>query len=190
MTAGPAPPRVTIEPFRPGLAAAVIELLAPRASVAPEPATQVDTAEIVRDFAWPFPTFVAIDGDRVVGYVEGELGSWCADVVRPGAEVRVLRAGEQQGGGPACAWVDHIYVDPRRRRQGIGTALLQAFAVAAQAHGCTRVACLVEVSGGLADRIAFFRAVGLGTVDGGQSGTALVGPVPDVLHRAASRATG
>jgi len=176
------PPGVTVVPFSRDLAVAVVDLLAPRSSVSPAPAASTETDEILGGFTWPHPTFVALAEGRVVGYVEGQLDSGCADRVPPSLP------GETGDGAtpPAaeCAWIDHIYVDPRHRRGRVGANLVVAFATAAEAHGCDRIACLPDTSEGVAERLAFFRTVGLTTAPTANGGGTLAGSVADVLQRA------
>jgi ribosomal protein S18 acetylase RimI-like enzyme len=49
---------------------------------------------------------VAVAGERVLGFVIGEVRDW-------------------EFGSPPCGWVFAIDVDPRARQQGVGSALLQ-----------------------------------------------------------------
>lgn len=180
------PPAVTVVPFSRELAVAVVDLLAPRSSVSPAPAASTETDEILGGFTWPHPTFVALAEGRVVGYVEGQLDSGCADRVPPS-----LPGETGDGAAPPaaeCAWIDHIYVDPRHRRGRVGANLVVAFATAAEAHGCDRIACLPDTSEGVAERLAFFRTVGLTTAPTANGGGTLAGSVVDVLHRARARA--
>ena len=50
---------------------------------------------------------VAVGGERVLGFVIGEVRDW-------------------EFGSPPCGWVFAIDVDPRARQKGVGSALLQA----------------------------------------------------------------
>ena len=50
---------------------------------------------------------VAVAGERVLGFVIGEVRDW-------------------EFGSPPCGWVFAIDVDPRTRQKGVGTALLAA----------------------------------------------------------------
>ncbi|HMO48954.1 MAG TPA: GNAT family N-acetyltransferase [Rubrivivax sp.] len=50
---------------------------------------------------------VAVAGERVLGFVIGEVRDW-------------------EFGSPPCGWVFAIDVDPRARQKGVGSALLQA----------------------------------------------------------------
>ena len=50
---------------------------------------------------------VAVQGDRVLGFMIGEVRDW-------------------EFGSPPCGWVFAIDVDPRARQQGVGTRLLAA----------------------------------------------------------------
>lgn len=173
---------MTVVPFSRDLAVSVVDLLAPRSSVGPAPAASTETDEILGGFTWPHPTFVALAEGRVVGYVEGQLDAGCVDRVPP------LLPGEAGRSAPSsgaeCAWIDHIYVDPRHRRRRVAANLVVAFASAAEAHGCDRIACLPDTSEGVAERLAFFRAVGLTTAPTANGGGTLAGSVGDVLQRA------
>ena len=172
---------LTVVPFSRDLAVAVVDLLAPRSSVGPAPATSTETDEILGGFTWPHPTFVALAEGRVIGYVEGQLDSGCADRVPPSLPGET---GDGAASTPAeCAWIDHIYVDPRHRRGRVAANLVVAFTSAAEAHGCDRIACLPDTSEGVAERLAFFRAVGLTAAPAANGGT-LAGSVADVLQRA------
>lgn len=171
-----------VVPFSGALAVAVVDLLAPRSSVTPEEnPSRSETDEILGGFTWPHPTFVALDSDRVVGYIEGQLDSTCGDREAPALPGR----NEPPGGERAdCAWIDHIYVDPRSRRARIGANLMVAFARAAESHGCDRIACLPDSSEGLAERLAFFAAVGLRSRASTGGSAVLLGSVRDVLAAA------
>jgi ribosomal protein S18 acetylase RimI-like enzyme len=107
-----------------------------------------DTPEVVD------PTFVAVDGARVVGAIEGRFdagmfpeGSSLADAPEP------------------RAWIDRIGVDPSERRRGIARALVHIFVEQAASHGCGHVALSVDESTDRTDRIKFFKTCGLNALN-------------------------
>lgn len=158
-----------IEHFRPEHAGRLADL-PERCGWAGDPA---DTFEPRALFDWPYPTFVAFDGGGLVGYVEGRL-EW--PVERPTRGTT----------GAGRVWVDHVFVDPSRRRERIGAALMHSLVAEAHGHGFEDVACLVDGSQGRAGRLAFFGALGMTPPSQRVPGGAVCGLVPDVLGRAAA----
>ena len=83
---------------------------------------------------------VAQEGDRVAGYVVGEIRDW-------------------EFGSPPCGWVFGIGVRPEARLAGTGTQLLQAIGDAFRRRGVAKVRTLLARDNGLV--LAFFRSQGL-----------------------------
>jgi GNAT superfamily N-acetyltransferase len=99
-----------------------------------------------------FPIFVAVGvHDEVVGALEGEF------------KHRLDQVQDLPGGSGLQAWVFTIGVVPPARRQGVGGALLQAFACAAVDAGCTYVVLRVQEDEDMDARLAFFRRCGFTT---------------------------
>ena len=83
---------------------------------------------------------VALHGDRVVGYVIGEVRDW-------------------EFGSPPCGWVFAISVDPAARLAGIGTRLLEAISDTFRRAGVRKLRTLLARENTLI--LSFFRSQGL-----------------------------
>jgi GNAT superfamily N-acetyltransferase len=96
------------------------------------------------------PSWVAVDGDEVLGLVEGRFDSTYDERI------------EQPGHPLPHAWIYLIGVRPDAQRKGVGTALLRCFAEQAAMAGCSFVAMSPDQSDGdVFKRVAFFRSCGL-----------------------------
>jgi ribosomal protein S18 acetylase RimI-like enzyme len=60
--------------------------------------------------------------------------------------------------GGATVWLDELYVDPRERRSGLGTKLLEAAMAVARAQGC--VALDLEVEPGHESAVRLYERLG------------------------------
>jgi GNAT superfamily N-acetyltransferase len=100
----------------------------------------------------PWPVYVA-DIDVPVGVLQGRF-----DESYDERYAHYVPAGHP----PPQAWIFDIVVDSDSRRQGIGSALIQRFAVDAAEAGCTYVALEVNLQhgDGLPTRLEFFRKQG------------------------------
>ena len=100
-----------------------------------------------------YTRLVAVDDDgTVLGFLDGKFG-----------QPVPFRPQGVQGAHPGPqAWGNLMAVAPEARRRGVGTALLRAFLVEAQQHGCTFFAAMVSWADDHTDRVAFFNQCGLG----------------------------
>ncbi|RNH94193.1 N-acetyltransferase [Micromonospora aurantiaca] len=111
------------------------------------------------------PSWVAVDGDEVLGLIEGCFDSMYDERI------------EQPGHPLPQAWIYLTGVRPEAQRKGVGTALLRCFAEQAAMAGCSFVALLPDQSDDdVLKRVAFFRSCGL---------KPLVGSDPVDVHGAA-----
>ncbi|MBI3953150.1 MAG: GNAT family N-acetyltransferase [Chloroflexi bacterium] len=83
---------------------------------------------------------VALDGDKVVGFILGDVKGW------------------EYGLGPS-GWIDIMGVDPEHQRQGVGLALIRAFV--AQCRRQKLSAAHAIVRGGDRRLQGFLKAAGL-----------------------------
>ncbi|HEX6156767.1 MAG TPA: GNAT family N-acetyltransferase [Burkholderiales bacterium] len=83
---------------------------------------------------------VCVQGDRVQGYVVGEVRDW-------------------EFGSPPCGWVFGIGVRPETRLRGTGTRLLEAICEAFRGRGVDKVRTLLPRDNSLV--LAFFRSQGM-----------------------------
>ena len=83
---------------------------------------------------------VAVDGERVLGFVIGEVRDW-------------------EFGSPPCGWVFAIDVDPRARQKGVGSALLQAMRARFERVGVRVLRTMLARDNQLL--LSFFRSQGL-----------------------------
>lgn len=100
-------------------------------------------AQILRRYGGRDPGrffLVALDGDRVQGYIVGEVRDW-------------------EFGSPPCGWVFGIGVRPGARLRGTGTRLLEAICGAFRARGVDTVRTLLARDNALV--LAFFRSQGM-----------------------------
>ncbi|MFE1170488.1 GNAT family N-acetyltransferase [Nocardiopsis sp. NPDC058789] len=110
----------------------------------------------VKDYplgSWPdgIEVLVAVEDDRLVGWVEGVLdGAYTG----PGAPVP-----------PPHGYVLGIVVDPLWRRLGAGRALLDGFVAVARAAGVRWVFLFPEEGEEVEGRVEFLRAAGFTPVD-------------------------
>ncbi len=96
------------------------------------------------------PSWVAVEGDEVLGLVEGRFDSTYDERI------------EQPGHPLPQAWIYLIGVRPEAQRKGVGTALMRYFAEQAAIAGCSFVALLPDQSDDdVPNRLAFFRSCGL-----------------------------
>ncbi len=117
----------------------------------------------------PFEYYVAERDGEVAGFIEGRFDTTYND--RFGLDLPYPQA-----------WFYWLVVDRPHQRQGVGRALLGAFAAEALVRGCTFVACLVDQSSPTADRVSFFRKVGLRPLVPGEPDHAMGAPLDDVLR--------
>jgi ribosomal protein S18 acetylase RimI-like enzyme len=83
---------------------------------------------------------VADDGERVVGFVIGEVRDW-------------------EFGSPPCGWVFAIDVKPDSRQAGVGTRLLDAICASFQRAGVRKVRTMLGRDNTLI--LSFFRSQGM-----------------------------
>jgi GNAT superfamily N-acetyltransferase len=83
---------------------------------------------------------VALAGDRVVGFVIGEVRDW-------------------EFGSPPCGWVFAIDVDPQARLAGVGTRLLQAIGASFRSTGVRKLRTMLARDNTLI--LSFFRSQGM-----------------------------
>jgi ribosomal protein S18 acetylase RimI-like enzyme len=83
---------------------------------------------------------VAVQGERVVGFLIGEVRDW-------------------EFGSPPCGWVFAIDVDPHARQQGIGTRLLDEAKARFARAGVSKLRTLLHRDNLLI--LSFFRSQGL-----------------------------
>jgi len=83
---------------------------------------------------------VCVQGDRVQGYVVGEVRDW-------------------EFGSPPCGWVFGIGVRPETRLRGTGTRLLDAICESFRGRGVDKVRTLLPRDNALV--LAFFRSQGM-----------------------------
>jgi ribosomal protein S18 acetylase RimI-like enzyme len=83
---------------------------------------------------------VALAGERVVGFVIGEVRDW-------------------EFGSPPCGWVFAIDVDPQARLGGVGTRLLQAISASFQRAGVRKLRTMLARDNTLI--LSFFRSHGM-----------------------------
>ncbi len=83
---------------------------------------------------------VALEGERVVGFVIGEVRDW-------------------EFGSPPCGWVFAISVDPQARLAGTGTRLLEAICASFRRAGVKKLRTLLARDNTLI--LSFFRSQGL-----------------------------
>ncbi len=76
----------------------------------------------------------------LAGFIAGEIRAW-------------------EFGQPAAGWVFAIQIDPKRRRKGVGSALVEAIVARFTAKGGTRARTLVDRKDHLI--LSFFRAQGM-----------------------------
>src|SRR6266545_4161064 len=97
-----------------------------------------------------FPSWVVVEGERVVGMIEGRFDIVCGEPF------------EQVDHPPPHAWVFLLGVRAQARRRGVGRALLRCFAGHAVQAGCSFIALRPDQrDDGVLGRVAFFRACGL-----------------------------
>ncbi|MEU0236623.1 GNAT family N-acetyltransferase [Nocardiopsis sp. NPDC006198] len=104
------------------------------------------------DGEWPegMVVLVAVDGDTVVGWIEGILdGAYTG----PGAPVP-----------PPHGYVLALVVDAEWRRRGVGTGLLDAFVAVAGRSGTRWVFLKPEEGEHVEERVAFFEQAGFAPV--------------------------
>jgi GNAT superfamily N-acetyltransferase len=83
---------------------------------------------------------VALAGERVVGFVIGEVRDW-------------------EFGSPPCGWVFAIDVDPQARLAGVGTRLLQAISASFRSTGVHKLRTMLARDNTLI--LSFFRSQGM-----------------------------
>ena len=83
---------------------------------------------------------VAVEGERVLGFVIGEVRDW-------------------EFGSPPCGWVFAISVDPQARLAGTGTRLLEAICASFRRAGVKKLRTLLARDNTLI--LSFFRSQGL-----------------------------
>ncbi len=83
---------------------------------------------------------VAVDADRVVGFLIGEVRDW-------------------EFGSPPCGWVFAIDVAPEARQAGVGTLLLDAVVVAFRRAGVRKLRTLLSRDNTVI--LSFFRSQGM-----------------------------
>lgn len=83
---------------------------------------------------------VAEAGERVVGFVIGEVRDW-------------------EFGSPPCGWVFAIDVDPSARLAGVGTRLLEAISASFRKAGVTKLRTMLNRDNTLI--LSFFRSQGM-----------------------------
>jgi ribosomal protein S18 acetylase RimI-like enzyme len=93
-----------------------------------------DSRQVERQF------LVADDGERVVGFVIGEVRDW-------------------EFGSPPCGWVFAIDVKPDSRQAGIGTRLLDAICASFRRAGVRKVRTMLGRDNTLI--LSFFRSQGM-----------------------------
>lgn len=105
------------------------------------------------------------------------------ELVRPFAWLQVAEAGGQLEGS-SCTWILgdeahllRIATDPRRRRQGLGRAMLGRILAHATAAGCRRI--LLEVAAGNAPAVQLYEAAGFVRI--GRRERYYAAPVDDAL---------
>ncbi|NKS97511.1 GNAT family N-acetyltransferase [Rhodococcus hoagii] len=130
--------------------------------------------DIGRNGETAFPFFVASDDGGVLhGIVEGHFNSEYAE-----------RLGVPDHKWPQ-GWIYTLAVRGESRRMGVGTALVQHFVEVAKGKGCTFVAFNVDESdddASIAERTAFFRALGFDVLVDDDRGSAMGGKVDDILR--------
>jgi ribosomal protein S18 acetylase RimI-like enzyme len=95
---------------------------------------------------------VGVDAHGVLGMIEGKIDvQWWSD-------------NEEPGHVSPYAFITHIAVKARRRRQGCGRALLRAFADRAASAGCTWIETQMAWQKDRGRRSAFFASTGLNPV--------------------------
>jgi GNAT superfamily N-acetyltransferase len=98
----------------------------------------------------PYPTFIARRGGRIDGLLDGSFNLDLADGDAFGAFDLPPEP---------HAFLTRIQVR-RPARDGVGRALIEAYANAASARGCTFIGGSIDLSSDPTGRIAFFEAVG------------------------------
>jgi GNAT superfamily N-acetyltransferase len=83
---------------------------------------------------------VALAGERVVGFVIGEVRDW-------------------EFGSPPCGWVFAIDVDPQARLGGVGTRLLEAISAGFRRSGVRKLRTMLARDNTLI--LSFFRSQGM-----------------------------
>lgn len=83
---------------------------------------------------------VAVAGERVLGFVIGEVRDW-------------------EFGSPPCGWVFAIDVDPRARQHGVGTLLLAAVRERFERAGVRKLRTMLSRDNTLI--LSFFRSQGM-----------------------------
>ncbi|MFU8854692.1 GNAT family N-acetyltransferase [Micromonospora sp. SL1-18] len=119
-----------------------------------------------------FPSWVALDGQRVVGMIEGRFDGDYDERF------------EQRDHPSPQAWIYLIGVRSGVRRQGIGRALLRFFTEQAVQAGCSFLALLPDQSDDdVPDRVAFFRACGLVPLLDDDPNDVHGAPLPELLPK-------
>lgn len=95
----------------------------------------------------------ALDDGQVLGMVEGPV------------DVRWWNDDEEPGHRAQFAYCYQVIVHPDRHREGIGRALVLAFANEAQAAGCTWIQLLEHPNPDVGERVAFFVSLGFRRLD-------------------------
>lgn len=111
--------------------------------------------------------FVAAEGAEMVGLLHGKFDGDYSEHLAGGLDF-------------PQAWIHWIVVEEGARRTGVASALVSAFARAAQLAGCTFIACLVEDSAGFWGRLSFFESLGMTSLSG-EDPQAVGAPISTVL---------
>jgi GNAT superfamily N-acetyltransferase len=119
------------------------------------------------------PTVVARSGSQVIGYMTGHFDS-------------EFNERFPVDYGPGQAWIEELYVSAGCRRDGVGSGLMRTFVAEALAHGCTYVACILDLSSDPAGRFAFFTSLGFEPLLPDDPTDAVCAPTHTVLERASS----
>ncbi|SCG60015.1 GNAT family N-acetyltransferase [Micromonospora halophytica] len=116
------------------------------------------------------PSWVAVDGNEVLGLVEGRFDSTYDERI------------EQPDHPLPHAWIYLIGVRPDAQRKGIGTALVRYFAEQAALAGCSFVALSPDQSDDdVMKRVAFFRSCGLAPLINGDPEDVHGAPLAELL---------
>ena len=119
------------------------------------------------------PTVVARSGSQVIGYITGHFES-------------EFHERFPVDYGPGQAWIEELYVAAGRRRRGVGGGLMKTFVAEALTHGCTYVACILDLSSDPSGRFSFFRSLGFEPLLPDDPTDAVCAATRTVLERASS----
>jgi GNAT superfamily N-acetyltransferase len=144
-----------------------------------EPRDVGDVADIVTAVVGPgtsiaapkhYRRLVAVDDGAMVGFLDGLFEQpvpWRRHLI-------AVHPGPQ-------AFASWILVDPATQGRGVGKALLGAFLVEAQQHGCTYFAAKVSEADDPTSRVAFFRRCGLHDLNSDIPDDLVGAPISDIL---------